>query len=99
MSKQNGNVPVATLRNRRIKAAIWENHSPKGVFYSVTVVRSFKEGEKWRDSHSFGHNELLIAAKLMYDAHTAISAMMEKVKPLKQPPAAPMLPIRGRAKA
>jgi hypothetical protein len=98
MSKPNGNVPVATLRNRRIKAAIWENHGPKGDFYSVTIVRSFKQGDEWRDSHSFSHNELLIVAKLMYDAHTAISAMLEKAKP-KRPPAGPMLPARSRAKS
>lgn len=98
MSKTNGNVPVQTIRNRRIKAAIWENQSTKGVFYTVTITRSFKQGEQWHDSHSFGHNELLIVAKLMYDAHTAISALLEKAKQTKRP-IVPTSPLpRGRAK-
>ena len=99
MSKTNGNVPVQTIRDRRIKAAIWENNSPKGLFYTVTITRSFKQGEQWHDSHSFSHNELLIVAKLMYDAHSAISALLEKVKKAKPPVVtAPQLPLRGRAK-
>jgi hypothetical protein len=98
MSKQNGNVPVATIRNRSIKAAIWENHGPKGVFHTVTITRSFKQGDEWRDSHSFSHNELLIVAKLMYDAHTAISALLEKAQPPKRTASTPQLPVRGRAK-
>lgn len=100
MSKTNGNVPVQQLRNRRIKAAIWENHGPKGVFYTVTVTRSFKQGDKWQDSHSFSHNELLIVAKLLYDAHTVISTLAEKAKQARRPANAPQAqPARGRAKA
>ena len=98
MTKTNGNVPVQTLRNRRIKVAIWENQSPKGAFYTVTITRSFKQNNEWRDSHSFSHNELLIVAKLMYDAHTVISALLQKVTQTKRPAAAPTLPARGRAK-
>ena len=103
MNKPNGNVPVQTIRNRRIKAAIWENKGPKGVFYTVTISRSFKQGDQWRDSHSFSHNELLIVAKLMYDAHSAVFALQlqEKAKQTKRPAPlpAPTPPLRGRARA
>lgn len=100
MSKSNCNVPVQTLRKRRIKAAIWENTGPKGVFYTVTITRSFKQGEQWRDSHSFGHNELLVVAKLMYDAHTVISALVEKAKQTKRLIApAPTGPVRSCSRA
>jgi hypothetical protein len=100
MSKTNGsNVPVQTLRSRRIKAAIWKNQTAKGVFYTVTITRSFKKDEQWHDSHSFSQDELLIVAKLMYDAHTAISALLAAAKESKRtaPSAAPP-PVRGRAK-
>lgn len=99
MSKTNGNVPVQTIRNRRIKAAIWENQSPKGVFYTVTITRSFKQNDEWHDSHSFSHDELLVVAKLTYDAHSAISSLLEKAKQTKRrTSSAPVLPARGRAK-
>jgi hypothetical protein len=93
------NAPVKTLRNRRIKAAIWENHGAKGVFYTVTISRSFKQNDAWRDSHSFSHTELLLVAKLMYDAHTAISALLEKEKQSRSSSqAAPQSSVRQRAK-
>jgi hypothetical protein len=93
------NVPVKTLRNRRIKAAIWENHGAEGVFYTVTISRSFKQNDVWRDSQSFSHNELLIVAKLMYDAHTEIAKLLEKVKQTKRTAeTAPPSAARQRAK-
>jgi hypothetical protein len=98
MKSTTKNVPVKTLRNRRIKAAIWENQGAKGVFYTVTISRSYKQNDVWRDSQSFSHNELLIVAKLMYDAHTAISSLLEKVKTARAPQAAPQSPIRQRTK-
>jgi hypothetical protein len=93
------NVPVKTLRNRRIKAAIWVNHGAKGTFYTVTISRSFKQNDVWRDSQSFSHNELLIVAKLMYDAHTEISTLIEKVKKaVRAAPSAPQPSVRQRTK-
>jgi hypothetical protein len=90
---------VQTLRNRRIKAAIWENHGAKGAFYTVTITRSFKQNDAWRDSQSFSHNELLIVAKLLYDAHTAIATLLEKAKNAKRvAPAVPQALARPRAR-
>jgi hypothetical protein len=47
--------------------------------YSVTLTRSFKDGEgNWHDSSSFGFGDLMTAAKALYDAHSAISAMISR---------------------
>jgi len=58
----------------RIQAAIWENHSPKGPFYNVTVSRSYKEkeGEAWKSSDSFGRDDLLVLCKVLGAAYTVI---------------------------
>jgi hypothetical protein len=80
------NAPVQHLRHRRIKAAIWENQGPQGPFYTVTITRSYKQDEVWRDSHSFNHDDLLVVAKLMNDAHTAISALLQKAKESRPSP-------------
>ena len=53
------NKPVSTLRYGNIKATIWENASKKGLFFSTTFSRSFKDQSgAWRDGTSFGLNDL-----------------------------------------
>ena len=53
------NKPVSTLRYGHIKATIWENASKKGLFFSTTFSRSFKDQSgTWRNGASFGLNDL-----------------------------------------
>ena len=79
------NRPVHTVRHRRIRATIWKNQTEKGPIYNVTVSRSFRDGDEWRDSHSFGYDDLMNLAKVLYDAHSVISAL--KAKERKTAPA------------
>ena len=72
-SNSGGNQPVHSIRHGRIKAAIWENPSDNGVFHNVTIHRSYKDGETWKDSSSFGYDDLTVAAKLLLDCHTWIT--------------------------
>lgn len=69
----NHNLPVHTVRHRNIKATIWRNQTENGPMYNVTVARSYKDGEEWHDSHSFGYDDLMNLAKVLYDAHSYIS--------------------------
>jgi hypothetical protein len=70
----NGNQPVQTLRHRRLKAAVWRNDTKNGPMYNVTLVRSYQENNEWHDTHSLGYDDLMNAAKLLYDAHSFITA-------------------------
>jgi hypothetical protein len=73
------NKPVHTIRHRNIKAAIWKNQTTNGAMYNVTVARSYQdEGEQWHDTQSFGFDDLLVVAKLMYDAHSYINTQRSK---------------------
>jgi hypothetical protein len=81
------NVPVHSFRHRNIKASIWRNQTEKGPMYNVTVVRSYREGETWRDSHSFGFDDLMNVAKLLADAHSWIAAERTKEHESASPPA------------
>jgi hypothetical protein len=76
--KTAGEKPIHQLRHRNIKAAIWRKETAKGVMYDVKVTRGYKEDDYWRDSHSFGFDDLLIVAKLMYDAHSWVSSERTK---------------------
>lgn len=64
--------PVHEIRLARIKAAIWENDTQNGAMHNVTLSRLYKDGEDWKDSTSFGRDDLLLLAKVCDQAHTWI---------------------------
>lgn len=72
------NLPVHTIRHRNLKAAIWKNQTAKGAMYDVRVTRSYKGGDAWRDSQSFGYDDLMNVAKLLSDAHSYITGLREQ---------------------
>ena len=69
MSKQK---PVHEVRLGRIKAAIWENDTQNGTRHNVTFTRLYKDGDQWKDSASFGRDDLPLLAKVADMAHTWI---------------------------
>ena len=60
---QNPQRPVHEVRYGRVKAAVWENRTSGGTRHNVTVCRIYKDDEsgQWRDSQSFGRDDLLPA--------------------------------------
>lgn len=72
-----GAAPLQTLRLGRIKAAIWENSSEERTFYNVRFTRTYLDDEKkFRDSDSFGRDDLLMLGKLADRVHTFICDRM-----------------------
>jgi hypothetical protein len=75
MSKQNGSpakAPVHEVRLGRIKAAVWENATENGVRHNVTISRLYKDGTQWKDSASFGRDDLPLVIKVADQAHNWI---------------------------
>jgi hypothetical protein len=67
------NKPAHEIRLGRIRAAIWENeNAQEGIWYNVTVTRLYNDGGHWRDSPSFGRDDLPVVAKLMDMAYAWI---------------------------
>jgi hypothetical protein len=64
--------PAHKIRNRALSVTIWKNESDKGPWHSVTPSRSYKQGEEWKESASFGEDDLLPLAKLLDEAHSWI---------------------------
>lgn len=64
--------PVHEVRLGRIKAAIWANEGENGTRYNVTFSRIYKDGDVWKDSSSFGRDDLPLVAKVADLAHTWI---------------------------
>lgn len=79
--------PAHTIKLGRVKAAIWSNQTEKGgTRYNVTLTRLYKVGNVWKDSSSFGRDEIPLAIKVLDLAH---SWMFEqsKAEPAKEEPA------------
>ena len=64
--------PVHEVRLGAIKAAIWKNDTDNGVRYNTTFCRLYRDGEEWKDTDSFGRDDLLVLAKVADQAHTWI---------------------------
>ena len=64
--------PVHELRLGRIRAAVWENSTENGTRHNVTISRLYKDGDDWKDSTSFGRDDLPLLAKVADMAHSWI---------------------------
>jgi len=62
--------PVHEVRMGRIKATIWENETREGIRHNVSLSRIYKDGEAWKDSTSFGRDDLPLVAKVADLAHS-----------------------------
>jgi len=54
--------PVHKIRHGAISASIWRQESEKGPLFNVTFQRSYKDGDTWKNSSSFGRNNLLVVS-------------------------------------
>ena len=70
MSTQSAKRPVHEVRMGRIKATIWENSTRDGTRHNVSLSRIYKDGNQWKDSTSFGRDDLPLVAKVADIAHT-----------------------------
>ena len=64
--------PVHEVRLGRIRAAIWANETQNGTRHNVTISRIYKDGDEWKDSSSFGRDDLPLVYKVADLAHSWI---------------------------
>ncbi|MBU0716960.1 MAG: hypothetical protein KJ749_01820 [Planctomycetes bacterium] len=69
MAKQK---PAQEIRLGRIKATIWANETQTGTRHNVTISRLYKDGDDWKQSESFGRDDLPLVCKVLDLAHTWI---------------------------
>ena len=79
--------PVHVVRFGSIKGAVWRNMTDMGnasrPMYNVTFSRSYKDGDAWRDSSSFGLDDLLTVSKVADECHSWIHA--ERSREVQEP--------------
>jgi hypothetical protein len=64
--------PAHEVRLGSIKATIWENETSAGTRHNVTVSRIYKDGDQWKQTESFGRDDLPLLAKVVDLAHSWI---------------------------
>jgi len=64
--------PVKTLQDHFLKANIWTNEGDKGKFYNVTITRTYKEGDEYKNAHSFSGQDVLSAGHLLERAYDEV---------------------------
>ena len=69
---QTPNKPAHEIRYGSIKAVVWKNQTANGPMFNVTVARLYKDGNDWKESSSFGTDDLLVLGKALDDAHSWI---------------------------
>jgi hypothetical protein len=74
MAKQK---PAHEIRLGRIKATIWANETDNGTRHNVSISRLFKDGDEWKQTTSFGRDDLPLVAKVADLAHLWIYEQTE----------------------
>ena len=78
--------PAAKVTLYPVSAAIWRNQNQKGVFYSVTFERSYKDDSgKYQTSSTFNASDLLLLAKVADQAHSEIFKLRTNDRQSDQP--------------
>lgn len=72
--------PTDHVRIGAISAAIWANPTEKGVRYSVTIERLYRDPESgsWKSTSSFNRDDMLVVAKVCDLVHTRIHELQSK---------------------
>ena len=77
-SSTKSNRPVHEVRIGRVRAAIWENETQNGMRHNVTFSRLYNDGDGWKDSTSFGRDDLPLVAKVADQAQLWIYGQSPK---------------------
>lgn len=65
--------PVRRFRIGLVQAAVWKNDGVNNAFYTVTLQRSFKDGDEYKNTDNLGAADLLNAAKVLTRAEAWIA--------------------------
>lgn len=82
-----GNKPAHRINLKTVSAAVFANTTGEDkTFYSVQFHRSYRDGEQWKRTKSFGRDDLLLLSKAADMAHTWIHEQESATEPGNSPP-------------
>ena len=74
------NQPIHKIRHGAVSASIWQQETEKGPLFNVTFQRSYKDGDDWKNSSSFGRNNLLVVSLIAARAFEWIANQTQSSK-------------------
>lgn len=75
------NAPIKRIEvGRGVRALIWENQSKNGTWLSVTVTRTYRDGEEYKDTHSMRMEDCLFFSKASDLAYEWLRRHKEEMK-------------------
>lgn len=78
--------PAAKVSLYPVSAAIWRNETAKGVFYTVTLERSYKDDSgAYQSSSNFNASDMLLISKLADLCDTKIRELRAADRQSEQP--------------
>lgn len=77
-SNKSENQPVHQIRHGAVSASIWQQDTEKGPMFNVTFQRAYKDGEAWKNSTSFGRQNLLVVSLIAARAFEWIGAQQRR---------------------
>lgn len=72
--------PVHKIRHGAVSASIWRQDTDKGPVFNVTFQRSYKDEDTWKNSASFGRNNLLVVSLIAARAFEWIGSQPRQPK-------------------
>src|SRR5213593_3672847 len=79
-ARTSNNQPVHKIRHGFVSASIWRQETDKGELFNVTFQRSYRDGDTWKNSTSFGRNNLLVVSLIAARAFEWIAIQAQKAK-------------------
>ena len=72
--------PVHKIRHGAVSGSIWRQDTDKGPMFNVTFQRSYRDGENWKNSGSFGRKDLLVVGLIAARAFEWIATQPRTAK-------------------
>ena len=73
--------PEKKIKVGGIQLSIWPNKGDKGTFYSVTITKTYKDGNEWKQSKSFKPNDLEKVRIAIEEAQRYLLVKPDTIKP------------------
>ena len=66
----NGTPPTETIRDKELKASIWENEGRNGTYFTTTFAKTYETRDgKLKDTSVFNNSDLLRVSELARQAY------------------------------
>jgi hypothetical protein len=78
--------PIHRIRLGAVAASVFANENGGKTYFNVSIERSYKDGDDWKHTRSFGRDDLLSVAKVADLAHSWIHAQQQAQSSVQNDP-------------